>query len=139
MVEIETAKSLVELPSPYAGVVAELLVDEGETVAVGTPIIAVVDRAPVPAATSRLPRRRGRSARASAAVARRSADPSGGRSGGAGPDRRPRAGRAHPVLVGYGPRTTEAKRRARKTGAVPRGRRRRGGQAGVQSAFSTAR
>lgn len=39
LVEIETAKSLVELPSPFAGPVAELLVDEGDTVAVGTPII----------------------------------------------------------------------------------------------------
>ena len=41
VVEIETAKSLVELPSPFAGVVAELLVAEGTTVDVGTPIIAV--------------------------------------------------------------------------------------------------
>ncbi len=41
IVEIETAKSLVELPSPYAGVVGALLVDEGETVEVGTPIIRV--------------------------------------------------------------------------------------------------
>ena len=41
IVEIETAKSLVELPSPYAGTVAELLVAEGDTVAVGTPIVAV--------------------------------------------------------------------------------------------------
>lgn len=40
IVEIETAKSLVELPSPYAGVVGELLVSEGETVEVGAPIIA---------------------------------------------------------------------------------------------------
>ena len=39
VVEIETAKSLVELPSPYAGEVTALLVAEGETVAVGTPII----------------------------------------------------------------------------------------------------
>src|SRR3954466_5878399 len=45
IVEIETAKSLVELPSPYAGVVTELLVAEGTTVDVGTPIIAV-DTAP---------------------------------------------------------------------------------------------
>jgi len=43
IVEIETAKSLVELPVPYAGTVASLLVQEGETVAVGTPIIAVDD------------------------------------------------------------------------------------------------
>ncbi|MFD1212205.1 biotin/lipoyl-containing protein, partial [Arthrobacter sp. GCM10027362] len=41
IVEIETAKSLVELPSPFDGVVAELLVPEGRTVDVGTPIIAV--------------------------------------------------------------------------------------------------
>ena len=41
VVEIETAKSLVELPSPYAGTVTALLVAEGETVPVGTPIIAI--------------------------------------------------------------------------------------------------
>ena len=41
VVEIETAKSLVELPSPYAGTVQALLVPEGETVPVGTPIIRV--------------------------------------------------------------------------------------------------
>ena len=37
-VEIETAKSLVELPSAFEGVVSELLVAEGKTVDVGTPI-----------------------------------------------------------------------------------------------------
>ena len=41
LVEIETAKSLVELPSPYAGTVLNLLVAEGDTVAVGTPIIRI--------------------------------------------------------------------------------------------------
>ncbi|MEF2976350.1 dihydrolipoamide acetyltransferase family protein [Subtercola sp. YIM 133946] len=41
IVEIETAKSLVELPSPYEGVVREILVGEGTTVEVGTPIIRV--------------------------------------------------------------------------------------------------
>lgn len=45
LVEIETAKSLVELPSPFAGVVSELLVAEGSTVEVGTPIIVVADAA----------------------------------------------------------------------------------------------
>ena len=40
--EIETAKSLVELPSPHAGVVGELLVAEGATVEVGSPIITFV-------------------------------------------------------------------------------------------------
>ena len=47
--EIETAKSLVELPSPHAGVVGELLVEEGATVEVGTPIISFVTEAPAAA------------------------------------------------------------------------------------------
>ncbi len=54
VVEIETAKSLVELPSPYAGTVLALLVNEGDTVEVGTPIISIGDpaeaTAPAPAA-----------------------------------------------------------------------------------------
>ncbi|SJN17330.1 Dihydrolipoamide acetyltransferase component of pyruvate dehydrogenase complex [Microbacterium esteraromaticum] len=49
--EIETAKSLVELPSPHAGTVGELLVAEGVTIEVGAPIITfVTDAAPRPAA-----------------------------------------------------------------------------------------
>lgn len=39
--EIETAKSLVELPSPFEGIVHELLAAEGDTVQVGVPIISV--------------------------------------------------------------------------------------------------
>ncbi|MDN4480424.1 dihydrolipoamide acetyltransferase family protein [Demequina muriae] len=41
IVEIETAKSLVELPCPYDGVVSRLLVQEGETVEVGVAILEV--------------------------------------------------------------------------------------------------
>ena len=41
LVEIDTAKSLVELPSPFSGTVVDVLVDEGQTVDVGTPIITV--------------------------------------------------------------------------------------------------
>jgi pyruvate dehydrogenase E2 component (dihydrolipoamide acetyltransferase) len=41
LVVIETAKSLVELPSPYEGQVGELLAKEGETVEVGTAIITI--------------------------------------------------------------------------------------------------
>jgi 2-oxoisovalerate dehydrogenase E2 component (dihydrolipoyl transacylase) len=43
LVEVETSKSLVELPTPYAGTVTELLVNEGDTVDVGTPIISIED------------------------------------------------------------------------------------------------
>lgn len=39
--EIETAKSLVELPSPFSGVITELLVSEGDTVPVGQPILRI--------------------------------------------------------------------------------------------------
>lgn len=50
IVEIETAKSLVELPSPFEGTVGELLVSEGQTVEVGTPIITVTGSGTAPAA-----------------------------------------------------------------------------------------
>jgi pyruvate dehydrogenase E2 component (dihydrolipoamide acetyltransferase) len=38
LVEIETAKSLVELPCPVDGVITKLLVNEGDTVEVGAPM-----------------------------------------------------------------------------------------------------
>jgi pyruvate dehydrogenase E2 component (dihydrolipoamide acetyltransferase) len=41
IVEIETAKSLVELPCPWDGVITGLLAAEGQTVDVGTPIVEV--------------------------------------------------------------------------------------------------
>lgn len=50
LVEIETAKSVVELPSPFAGTVEALLVAEGETVEVGTPIISISGGDNAPAA-----------------------------------------------------------------------------------------
>lgn len=46
--EVETAKALVQLPSPYAGVVTALLVPAGTTVQVGSPIIAVDVTSDVP-------------------------------------------------------------------------------------------
>jgi 2-oxoisovalerate dehydrogenase E2 component (dihydrolipoyl transacylase) len=55
IVEIETAKSLVELPSPYAGTVLALMVPEGEMVAVGTPIISVGDPNAAPVAAPAAP------------------------------------------------------------------------------------
>src|SRR6188474_381292 len=41
LVEIETAKSLVELPCPFDGIVTQLLASEGDTVEVGVPIVEV--------------------------------------------------------------------------------------------------
>ncbi|MBF0672881.1 MAG: 2-oxo acid dehydrogenase subunit E2 [Salinibacterium sp.] len=41
LAEVETAKALVELPSPFAGTISELLVEPGTTVRVGTPIVTI--------------------------------------------------------------------------------------------------
>lgn len=43
LVEIETSKSIVELPSPWTGVVTALLFAEGTTVDIGTPIVEIDD------------------------------------------------------------------------------------------------
>ncbi|MBE7325829.1 2-oxo acid dehydrogenase subunit E2 [Nocardioides sp. Y6] len=52
LVDIETAKSIVELPSPFAGTVLALLVEVGQTVPVGEPIIAIGDPAEPAAGTA---------------------------------------------------------------------------------------
>ena len=100
LLEIETSKSLVELPSPYAGTVTALLVAEGETAEVGAPIIAVDDGTPAdgpPPAPA-----------AAGPVEERVVEPSDGMAGGGD------GGRRVPNLVGYGPRTGESRRRPRK-------------------------
>ena len=43
VVEVETAKAVVEVPSPYAGVVAVLHGEPGQTVDVGRPLISIDD------------------------------------------------------------------------------------------------
>ncbi|MGY1856438.1 dihydrolipoamide acetyltransferase family protein [Modestobacter sp. SYSU DS0290] len=82
--EVETAKAAVELPSPFAGTVVELLHEVGTTVDVGAPIITIDTGAPADGATAAAPAAEERTA----------------------------------VLVGYGPRTTEPRRRPRRS-AVP--------------------
>ncbi|MDX6302686.1 MAG: hypothetical protein QOF53_3900 [Nocardioidaceae bacterium] len=121
VVEIETAKSLVELPSPYAGTVQALHVPEGETVAVGTPIISIGEPA-------------GDSGPSSGA-------PSGPSTGAAEPGpaldlSNPAAsgGGENQTLVGYGPRAASGKRRARR-GSVPASQAGAAAQLQVQGAF----
>ena len=41
LVEIQTDKTTVEIPSPAAGVVSQILVEEGEVVPVGTMIVVI--------------------------------------------------------------------------------------------------
>ena len=133
IVEIETAKSLVELPCPYAGVGTELFAAEGETVNVGTPIIAVEtgDAAAAPA-TPAEPSTPEVGSAAEDLVPSPKEDEAvePGLIGGPAP-----GGRTS-VLVGYGPRTTEAKRRPRKEGATPTGSSPAAAQRGVQHAFA---
>jgi 2-oxoisovalerate dehydrogenase E2 component (dihydrolipoyl transacylase) len=43
--EVETAKSVVELPCPYAGTIAALHGAEGDTLAVGAPLLEITDAA----------------------------------------------------------------------------------------------
>lgn len=54
--EVETAKSVVELPSPFAGVVTALHGEAGDVLQVGAPVLEVADAAPTadsqPAETS---------------------------------------------------------------------------------------
>ena len=88
LVEVETAKAAVELPSPYAGVVTELHAAEGDTVDVGTPIITIDVAASAPAAAA-------------------AAQPAAAETAAAEPEER------QSVLVGYGPRGA-TRRRARK-------------------------
>jgi len=118
IVEIETAKSLVELPVPFEGVVSGLLVPEGQTVPVGTPIIAVEVAGASSADAAATP---------SAPAEDVSGEGVGGEGvGGGGEDLipTPPADGATPkekreaVLVGYGVRPGAATRRARK-GAPP--------------------
>jgi 2-oxoisovalerate dehydrogenase E2 component (dihydrolipoyl transacylase) len=106
IVEIETAKAVVELPSPWDGTVAQLLAEEGQTVDVGVPII-VVDTSTERAISS-----------PPAPPAPPAAEPTAAETGSAetgaaetGPPER------QAVLVGYGVKASPTTRRARKVTA----------------------
>lgn len=107
--EIETAKSLVELPSPFAGTVTELLVPEGVTVDVGTPIISVSDAVATTEPAAAAPATPARAAQEPAAAA-----PMYGTLPADTSDAGEAAGRpAGGPLVGSGPKADAVKRRRR--------------------------
>ena len=58
LVDIETAKAVVELPSPYAGVVISLGGKEGDVILVGDPLVVIDTAADAPAATGGAPTER---------------------------------------------------------------------------------
>lgn len=124
IVEIETAKAMVELPCPFQGVVTELLVAEGQTVDVGTPIIAVdtsggAGRAPeagrmpqpAPAASDEAGTRPGLAEDMVPSPPSEGAVEPGVHGGPAPKQER------QPVLVGYGVKLGKSKRRPRKAPA----------------------
>lgn len=106
VVEIETAKSIVELPIPWDGVVADLLADEGQTIDVGLPIIAVTT-----AEAESAPETGVSAAQAEDMVP--SPPKEGAVEPGAHGSPAPKEER-QPVLVGYGVKQGAAKRRPRK-------------------------
>jgi 2-oxoisovalerate dehydrogenase E2 component (dihydrolipoyl transacylase) len=126
VVEIETAKSLVELPSPYAGTVQALHVPEGETVAVGTPLISIGDPSTSSGQAMAAPAAPAESAPDGAAVVDENgaSAPAGKHASGSAGDidmSNPAAtgGSENQTLVGYGPRAAAAQRRPRRGGARP--------------------
>jgi pyruvate dehydrogenase E2 component (dihydrolipoamide acetyltransferase) len=127
LVEVETAKAAVELPSPFAGTVVALLAEPGDTVPVGQPIIAIEDGlvaegAPAPAVPAPVTEgpaagvegpATGAAGSPTAPVALASPGSGSGTPGGpAEPERQP-------VLVGYGVRAEQAPRRRPR--ATPHG------------------
>jgi 2-oxoisovalerate dehydrogenase E2 component (dihydrolipoyl transacylase) len=104
LVEIETAKAAVELPSPWAGTVGQLLAEPGRTVQVGEPIIAIetaeAGTGAAAAAASAAP--------AAPTVATEATEAAGAKIGEAGADGR------IATLVGYGPRPGSVQRRPRR-------------------------
>ncbi|MET1035493.1 MAG: dihydrolipoamide acetyltransferase family protein [Arthrobacter sp.] len=105
-VEIETAKSLVELPSPFAGVVTELHAAEGETLAVGAPLFSVSE------GTSA-----GGPAAPASTAASDAADAAAGGAAVAGDDDDVAPG----PLVGSGPKADPVRRRSRQDRPSPQG------------------
>jgi 2-oxoisovalerate dehydrogenase E2 component (dihydrolipoyl transacylase) len=106
IVEIETAKAVVELPSPWDGTVARLLAEEGQTVDVGTPIITVEISGGLAVA--------GETDSAERPVVPAPATDQ------AQPDQtEPEQAERQTVLVGYGVKASSTTRRARKTTPLP--------------------
>ncbi|MEU8175718.1 dihydrolipoamide acetyltransferase family protein [Microbispora hainanensis] len=99
IVEIETAKAVVELPCPYEGTVSALMVGEGQTVDVGTPIISIEDGEGAAAGREAL------------------ADDMVPDVRNAAPEAAPAKEARQPVLVGYGVKTSATRRRPRKPAA----------------------
>lgn len=116
VVEVETAKSLVELPIPWAGTVAGLHAAVGDEVEVGTVIITIDDTA-----AARTSANAGSSPGGMPQPAPADAASANGGSGGAGGADSGGEAEEEPVktLVGYGPKAAGTSRRPRKRATGP--------------------
>jgi 2-oxoisovalerate dehydrogenase E2 component (dihydrolipoyl transacylase) len=116
IVEVETAKAAVEIPSPYAGVVTELHHAEGETVDVGSPIITFdTDPSGEPAgASAPVEAVQSKVAAAADMVPQIPSEP--GLVGGPAP--KASSEEKIEVLVGSGPKSGKLSRRPRKAAAT---------------------
>jgi pyruvate dehydrogenase E2 component (dihydrolipoamide acetyltransferase) len=116
IVEVETAKAAVEIPAKWAGVVTRIFHEAGATVEVGAPIVAIdTDPSAGPLSTDGgdTPEPSAESlAAVEVAPSEGAVEP--GLIGGPAP------GGRTAVLVGYGPRSTAAKRRPRTPSAPSR-------------------
>ncbi|WP_229075479.1 dihydrolipoamide acetyltransferase family protein [Actinoplanes sp. DH11] len=121
IVEVETAKAAVEIPAKWGGVVTRIFHEAGTVVEVGKPIISIdTDPSSGPVPTEPAPTSLETQTTAAAAAAA-TTDTAGGEVE-AGLIGGPAPGGRTAVLVGYGPRTTSAKRRPRTgtaTSATP--------------------
>ena len=109
IVEVETAKAAVEVPSPYAGVVTEIHHEAGETVDVGS-VIITFDTEP---GSGPLPAAAAPSGTVASEVLEEIGTPPAEGSVEPGLIGGPAPGGRTSVLVGYGPKSVAAKRRAR--------------------------
>jgi pyruvate dehydrogenase E2 component (dihydrolipoamide acetyltransferase) len=109
IVEVETAKAAVEIPAKWPGKVVKIFHPEGATVEVGSPIVSI-DTDPGGGGGDQPSYYAHAAAQQSA---EQEQEPTGGKIGEV------TAGGRTAVLVGYGPRTTAAKRKPRKAGAAP--------------------
>ncbi|EIV95013.1 dihydrolipoamide acetyltransferase family protein [Frankia sp. QA3] len=115
LVEVETAKAVVEIPSPFAGVLVEIHGEEGSALAVGAPLLTI--------RTADAGQPDGEPADAAPALPTAAPGPGDGpagnrrlpasRDGGGG------GGERTPVLVGYGPRQGQPRRRSPRRPPAP--------------------
>src|SRR4051794_33280612 len=115
IVEVETAKAAVEVPSPYAGVVTEIHHAEGETVDVGTPIITFDVDADGSAVATPATEPPAQPAALKDDLVPDIPSPADDEAIEPGLIGGPAPGGRTSVLVGYGPRQTSATRRPRKS------------------------